>query len=145
MDTPTTEDLDKAYTAKQAALLDYRNSRGEAAPTRQQWLDRYVIAVSAYERIRAQTSDKWLAKHPEMDAANDNLEADMVNNPPHYTDGEIECIDAIRAALGPDGFRAFCRGNAMKYIWRCELKDNMNTDLEKAGWYLQTARNQAGV
>ena len=80
-----------------------------------------------------------------MDAANDNLEADMVNNPPHYTDGEIECIDAIRAALGPDGFRAFCRGNAMKYIWRCELKDNTNTDLEKAGWYLQTARNQAGV
>ena len=84
MDTPTTEDLDKAYTAKQAALLDYRNSRGEAHPTRQQWLDRYVIAVSAYERIRAQTSDKWLAKNPEMDAANDNLEADMVNNP-HIT------------------------------------------------------------
>ena len=27
---------------------------------------------------------------------------DVVNRPAHYTKGGIECIDAIRAALGPD-------------------------------------------
>jgi hypothetical protein len=38
---------------------------------------------------------------------------DMVNHPPHYQ-GKVECIDAIEAALGPDGFAAYCRGNAIK-------------------------------
>ena len=43
---------------------------------------------------------------------------DMVNTPPHYTMGSIECIDAIREALGPEGFESWCQGNAMKYLWR---------------------------
>lgn len=60
---------------------------------------------------------------------------DMVNSPPHYTSGEIECIDAIEAALGPEGFQAFCRGNVMKYTWRTDRK-NGQEDLEKARWYL---------
>ena len=60
---------------------------------------------------------------------------DMVNSPPHYTHGDIECIDAIRAALGPEGFAAFCRGNVIKYNWRCNHK-NGRQDLEKADWYL---------
>ena len=60
--------------------------------------------------------------------------ADYVNNPPHYTAGTIECIDAIRAALGPEGFKAFCRGNSIKYLWRYNRKGG-NEDLEKAIWY----------
>ena len=39
--------------------------------------------------------------------------SDMVNSPPHYNQGGIECIDAIEAALGKEGFRAYCRGNAI--------------------------------
>jgi len=61
--------------------------------------------------------------------------ADMVNAPPHYTAGDIECIDAIRAALGPQGFRAFCRGNAIKYNWRSSLKNGLE-DIQKARWYM---------
>ena len=61
---------------------------------------------------------------------------DMVNSPPHYTAGSIECIEAIEAALGPEGFKAFCRGNALKYTWRSEMKNNSNQDLAKAIWYL---------
>ena len=141
---PTTQDLDLAWELKQAALDQYRASRFSEQAERQSLLDCYVDAVAQYERIRAQVSDNWLERHPEFDAANDNFEADMVNNPPHYTDGDIECIDAIRAALGAEGFRAFCRGNAMKYIWRCELKDNTETDLEKASWYIETALEEAG-
>jgi len=65
-------------------------------------------------------------------------QADAVNHPPHYTAGEIECIDAIRAALGREGFIAYCRGNAIKYLWRCEHKGGTE-DLRKAAWYLDRA------
>ena len=62
-------------------------------------------------------------------------DVDMVNAPPHYTAGDIECIDAIKAALGPQGFRAFCRGNAIKYNWRSSLKNGVE-DIQKARWYM---------
>jgi len=63
---------------------------------------------------------------------------DMVNHPPHYNQGEIECIDAIRAALGSEGFEAYCRGNAIKYAWRSRHKGGKE-DLRKAAWYLNKA------
>lgn len=63
---------------------------------------------------------------------------DMVNHPPHYqSDNGIECIDAIRAALGRDGFIAYCIGNSMKYQWR-EKADKLE-DMRKAAWYLSRA------
>ena len=63
---------------------------------------------------------------------------DMVNHPPHYqSESGIECIDAIRAALGDDGFVAYCRGNAMKYTWRQKI--DLAEDLRKASWYLNKA------
>ena len=66
---------------------------------------------------------------------------DMVNHPPHYqSDSGIECIDAIRAALGGDGFIAYCRGNAMKYVWR--EKVNAAEDLRKAAFYLDRAAKE---
>ena len=57
---------------------------------------------------------------------------DMVNNPPHYTDGGIETIDYLEAKLGPDGFRAFCIGNALKYVSRAGKKADLKQDLSKA-------------
>lgn len=62
-----------------------------------------------------------------------------VNHPAHYTAGGVECIDAIRAALGDDGFVAYCRGNAMKYAWRSGLKAEHAEDLRKGAWYLLRA------
>ena len=47
--------------------------------------------------------------------------SDPINNPAHYAsagDGGIECVDAIRAALGEQGFMCFAAGNVMKYVWR---------------------------
>ena len=64
---------------------------------------------------------------------------DPVNHPSHYVNGSIECIDAIRAALGDDAFIAFCRGNAIKYCWRAPLKGNAAQDLRKAAWYCERA------
>ncbi len=64
---------------------------------------------------------------------------DLVNNPAHYTAGPIECIDAIRAALGDAAFVAFCRGNALKYVWRAGRKGDAAEDLRKAAWYCTRA------
>lgn len=61
---------------------------------------------------------------------------DNVNSPVHYTSAPIECIDAIRAALGFDEFRGFLRGNVIKYLWRYEMKGGVE-DLRKAKWYLE--------
>lgn len=62
--------------------------------------------------------------------------ADNVNNPPHYNQSGIECIEAIYAALGHDGFKSYCQGNALKYLWRHQYKSNPIEDLKKAQWYI---------
>lgn len=67
-------------------------------------------------------------------------ETDMVNNPPHYTQGEIECIDAIKSALGIEGFKYFCRGQIIKYTWRAEHKNDFNEDIQKCEYYVQRLR-----
>lgn len=82
---------------------------------------------------------------PLDDAEQPEQRVDMVNKPPHYqTDNGIECIDAIRAALGLDGFIAYCRGNAIKYGWRAGKKDETAQDLRKAAWYLERAAQELG-
>lgn len=60
---------------------------------------------------------------------------DAVNHPAHYTAGGIECIDAIEAALTDEEFRGYCKGNALKYIWR-ERHKGGDESLAKAAWYM---------
>ena len=62
--------------------------------------------------------------------------ADMVHHPPHYTAGGVECIDAIESALGAEGFRAYLRGQVMKYLWRATRKGAERQDYQKAMFYL---------
>lgn len=64
---------------------------------------------------------------------------DMVAHPPHYQSGGIECIDAIRASLGLEGFLAYAKGNVAKYLWRSDHKGRRLEDLKKAAWYLNRA------
>lgn len=56
---------------------------------------------------------------------------DMVNHPPHYTShpSGVECIQ-ITEHMG------FNLGNALKYIWRADLKGSAVEDLEKAIFYI---------
>lgn len=63
---------------------------------------------------------------------------DEVNHPDHYTQGNVECIEAIHAALGNDGFADYCIGNVIKYAWRWRRKGGVN-DLRKARTYLDYA------
>ena len=66
-----------------------------------------------------------------------DIKPDMVNHPPHYTHGGVECIEALEAMLGADGFNAYCRGTAVKYLWRTGHKWDAEEDLKKAIWYLE--------
>ena len=59
----------------------------------------------------------------------------MVNSPPHYNSGDIECIDAIKESMTPEAFKGYLKGNIQKYIWRYENKKGVE-DLKKAQWYL---------
>lgn len=61
---------------------------------------------------------------------------DNVNHPSHYTQGGIECIDALKAAtVGKTGIEAVCVANAMKYLWRYEKKNGLE-DVKKAQFYI---------
>ena len=59
---------------------------------------------------------------------------DPVNHPEHYTSGNIECLDAIKAALG-DNYKYYVQGNVLKYVWRFNHKNGLE-DLKKARFYL---------
>ena len=58
--------------------------------------------------------------------------SDPVNHPRHYNShpSGIECIQ-VTEHMG------FNLGNALKYIWRADLKGDAVEDLKKAAWYIQ--------
>lgn len=60
---------------------------------------------------------------------------DSVNHPSHYTQGKIECIDAIKDIMTPEAFQGFLKGNIMKYVWRADKKNGIE-DYKKARRYL---------
>lgn len=60
------------------------------------------------------------------------MNREIIEHPKHYVShpSGIECIQ-ITEHMG------FCLGNAMKYLWRAGLKDDVVQDLEKAKWYIE--------
>jgi len=59
---------------------------------------------------------------------------DSVLSPKHYTQGDIECIDAMESCLGPRKFEGFLHGQIFKYQWRYEDKGGVE-DLRKMSFY----------
>lgn len=66
-----------------------------------------------------------------LQAVAESAAHDPVNNPKHYTShpSGVECIQIAE-------HMNFCLGNALKYIFRADLKGNAIEDLAKARWYL---------
>lgn len=56
---------------------------------------------------------------------------DQVNNPSHYSDSDVEVIDAIEA-----WDLEWHENNVIKYVARSMKKGNRLVDLKKARWYL---------
>jgi len=116
------------------------------AGDRLRWIDDttnipFVVARIDGHFLIDRAGEQWLLTPGNRSNYHHEPQADPVNHPPHYTAGGIECIDAIRAALGREGFLAYCRGNAIKYLWRCEHKGGME-DLHKAEWYIHRANQE---
>lgn len=59
------------------------------------------------------------------------MKQEKVNHPKHYNShpSGVECIDVVE-------HMTFNVGNAIKYLWRFEHKENPIEDLEKARWYI---------
>lgn len=66
---------------------------------------------------------------------------DPVNHPSHYTQGKVECIEAMEASSTPEQFVGYLKNAVMKYIWRVGLKDDSLQDIKKAQWYLNKLIN----
>ena len=102
---------------------------------------------SAGERFKDVNSDDvWKYDGSECEsviiAQREPVTNDMVNHPSHYTQGGIECIDAITAAtVGKTGIEAVCVANVVKYLWRYEEKNGLE-DVKKARWYLERLINE---
>ena len=80
--------------------------------------------------------DQASCENAEDSCYNKEQNVDMVNHPSHYTQGGIECIDAIKAAtVSKTGIEAVCTANAIKYLWRYEEKNGIE-DVKKARWYI---------
>jgi hypothetical protein len=63
---------------------------------------------------------------------------DPVNHPSHYTSSPAKCecgrqIECIQVTEHMN----FSTGNAVKYLWRADLKADPIQDMEKAIWYIQ--------
>lgn len=64
-----------------------------------------------------------------------------IEHPAHYRSRDssgIECLHAIQSALGLEGYRAFLRGQVIKYAWRVERKKGRVSaakDLQKLRFY----------
>ena len=60
--------------------------------------------------------------------------SDAVNNPTHYN-SHPSGVEAIEVTQHMN----FCKGNAMKYLWRSGIKDSAKEieDLRKAIWYIE--------
>ena len=61
-----------------------------------------------------------------------NREQTAVDHPEHYTKHQsgVECIQIVE-------HMGFSLGNAVKYIWRADLKGDALEDLHKARWYIE--------
>lgn len=70
--------------------------------------------------------DEWVRKRTSKDS---------VENPEHYTSGDVECIEAIEAQMSREQFAGYLRGCVVKYVWRYEMKGGAE-DLRKAAQYL---------
>ena len=57
------------------------------------------------------------------------------DDPERYRHGAVECIEGIRSALTEEEFRGYCKGCAIKYLWRERYKGH-DADLSKAADYI---------
>ena len=91
--------------------------------------------------IQKQLNDSYFFTDEQVKALRDFFRGGIdkaVKSPKHYKlpGLNIESIDVLRAALTPEEFKGFCKGNALKYLIRAGKKDDELQNLKKAGVYI---------
>nr|DAM98277.1 MAG TPA: nucelotide kinase [Caudoviricetes sp.] len=90
------------------------------------------VTKTPLESVEAHSKNQYVAYNSSFTML---LPENNVNHPKHYTKGDIECIDALKAAtVGKTGIEAVCVANIIKYLWRYEEKNGVE-DCLKAKWY----------
>jgi len=59
-----------------------------------------------------------------------------IDKPKHYTQGKVECLDAIDSMLEESSRIDFYRTQIVKYMWRLRDKGSPLKDAKKAQFYL---------
>ena len=62
---------------------------------------------------------------------------DVVNSPPHYNIGGIECIEYLKDNMPYEAYLGYLEGNTKKYLHRWRFKGKPVEDLKKSRWYLE--------
>lgn len=78
-----------------------------------------------------------VSSQPQADAP----KPEMINHPPHYKRGGLECVDIVEAmAYGWRPQTALRLGQAVQYLFRYQHKGDLSdalADLKKAVWWIQ--------
>lgn len=105
--------------------------------------DEYEIHRKAGEEDAPKTPYSPLIAFGESEIQrHEESKVDAVNSPNHYTQGRFETIEIIEEITQgyPDGYVAYCVGNALKYLARAPYKHGEPTeDIGKAAKYLSFA------
>jgi len=126
IDDATPEEWNKLRTKHDVEL-----SEGDEPNDHPLYGDKFVHDVYSLE---SETDDKNTSDNS-LGRSYADLINTMVDHPPHYNNGNVECIEAIEAMLTPDEFIGYLRGNSLKYRWRFRYKNKPIEDLRKARWY----------
>ena len=100
------------------------------------------VTPAEWDRVAREVARESKVSPSSMEEAHQILDElvddkDMVNSPPHYTEGDIETIDYIVDVLGVWGAIEYCHGNVIKYTGsRLFNKNKPIQDCKKAIWYL---------
>ena len=107
-------------------------------------LNKYKETRMAKPKFRLQEtyadfSDEQMAdmmKRMSQGAGQPAITADMVNHPPHYTQGGMETIDIMEAKSTPEEFKGHLKLTALKYLTRAGHKESELQDAKKTQWYV---------
>ena len=99
--------------------------------------------LNAMHAVAETLDDAFANQHswPKPKTATPQQEPVESADPDHYKTSTIECIDAMRAMLGDEGFKAYLRGTIFKYNWRHGRKDSQKVETEKMQVYLRWLGN----
>lgn len=116
-------------TNRECTTCFYSELDGKMKPCRDcnsydKWVPRNMYIRDAAKPL-SEAVKEW------VDSDHSEWASDSIHKPKHYTEhpSGIECIQ-VTEHMG------FNLGNAIKYIWRCDLKLDAIEDLKKAKWYI---------